>query len=109
MLVRDIPEGSILWSQKQDENGEYFIYGIKGKTLPEEFYDYQCIKVGSNKYDYELVDDYCTLFRIFVDKLLNLTERWKDLLETDGIDSKNMVLCDIQYLRKELEKYEFEE
>ena len=107
MLVRDIPEGSILWSQKQDENGEYFIYGIKGKTLPEEFYDYQCIKVGSNKYDYELIDDYQVLFKIVINKLFLNLDHWIELLETDGANTKNMVLCDMQYLKKELEKYEY--
>ena len=105
MLVRDIPDGSILWSQKRDENGEYFIYGIKGATLPEEYNDYPCIKVGSNKFDYELLDDYQTLFKIVMNKLFLNLYHWIELLETDVANTKNMVLCDMQYLKKELEIY----
>ena len=31
-------------------------------------------------------------------------ERWLELLSTDGIDSKNMVANDIQYILKEIKK-----
>ena len=33
-------------------------------------------------------------------------ERWLELLESDGINSKNMVMNDIQYLLKELKESE---
>lgn len=41
---------------------------------------------------------------IFADFMKRNLQRWLELLETDGIDSKNMVATDIQYLLKEIEK-----
>ena len=37
-------------------------------------------------------------------KLEDSLERWLELLETDGIDSKNMVATDIQQLLEEIGK-----
>ena len=41
---------------------------------------------------------------IFADFMKRNLQRWLELLETDGIDSKNMVACDIQAILKEVNK-----
>ena len=38
--------------------------------------------------------------KLFTSKL----ERWLELLESDGINSKNMVACDIQHILEEVNK-----
>lgn len=43
---------------------------------------------------------------IFADTMKHKLERWLDLLQADGINSKNMVMNDIQYLLKELKESE---
>lgn len=51
-------------------------------------------------------ETYGKLLYHIVNDLKQLLDRWIDLLETEGIDSKHMVICDMQYLKKELESYE---
>lgn len=46
--ISELPEGMIIW-----ENGN--ILGITKATLPDEYYDYYCIKTPGNDFDYELV------------------------------------------------------
>ena len=41
---------------------------------------------------------------IFADFMKRNLQRWLELLETDGVDSKNMVVCDIQAILKEVNK-----
>lgn len=55
MLVKDIPDGAILWDCKKDYDGENIVLGIKGLTLPEKFYNYECKKIGYNPYDWEII------------------------------------------------------
>ena len=55
---------------------------MKNKQL-EEFDYYDTVEGMLNRFEHSL-------------------ERWKELLETDGIDSKNMVATDIQQLLKEI-------
>lgn len=50
MIIRDIPDGMIVWYK-----GE--ILGIKGATLPEEYYDRCCYKCSGNDFDYNMTDD----------------------------------------------------
>ncbi len=45
--IKDIADGKIVW--KGDA-----VIGIKGLTLPEIFYDCNCIKIPGNAYDYSL-------------------------------------------------------
>ena len=40
----------------------------------------------------------------FADTMKHKLERWLELLESDGINSKNMVATDIQQLLEEIEK-----
>lgn len=39
---------------------------------------------------------------IFADTIKHKLERWLELLETDGIDSKNMVATDIQHILEKI-------
>lgn len=41
---------------------------------------------------------------IFADFMKRNLQRWLELLETDGIDSKNMVATDIQHILEEIDK-----
>ena len=41
---------------------------------------------------------------IFADFMKRNLQRWLELLETDGCDSKNMVATDIQHILEEIEK-----
>lgn len=45
--VRHIADGAIVW--KGDA-----VVGVKGMTLPEIFYDCDCVKVPGNAFDYAL-------------------------------------------------------
>lgn len=43
--VRDIADGMIVWKDNT-------VIGVKGMTLPEMFYDCDCIKLPGNPFDY---------------------------------------------------------
>ena len=45
--VRDIADGMIVWKGNT-------VIGVKGMTLPEIFYDCDCIKLPGNAFDYSL-------------------------------------------------------
>jgi hypothetical protein len=47
--ISELPEGMIIW-----KNGN--ILGITKATLPDEYYDYYCIKTPGNDFDYEIKD-----------------------------------------------------
>lgn len=49
--IKDLPTGKIIWNIKSD------ILGITGATLPQKYYEYYCIKLDGNDFDYLLVDD----------------------------------------------------
>ena len=85
------------YEYKQDENGYCFIQ--EGQIVN---------KLGQledlmEKYEIRSIEELEEIIKEN-QKLKSKLSRWLELLETDGIDSKNMVACDIQAILKEVNK-----
>ena len=48
LKIKEIEIGSIVWKKST-------ILGIKGATLDERYFNYDCIQVGNSPYDYEII------------------------------------------------------
>ena len=71
-----------------------------------DFYN-QTIKHPANEKPLKMFEeefDYYETIESMFNRFENSLERWLELLETDGIDSKNMVATDIQKLLEEIGK-----
>lgn len=47
LKIKELPNGSIVWKKST-------ILGVKGATLDERYFDYYCIKIPNNDFDYEI-------------------------------------------------------
>ena len=71
-----------------------------------DFYN-QTIKQPANEKQLKMFEeefDYYETIESMFNRFENSLERWLELLETDGIDSKNMVANDIQHILEEIKK-----
>lgn len=50
LKIKELPSGMIIWDNKCN------ILGITGATLKDKYYDYNCVKIEGNPFDYMLVE-----------------------------------------------------